>query len=77
MITATYSIAVVSQVAFDTDGDGTPGEAGEPQQGIWLLFDVDGNGDYDANTDMVIFLQGTAFTVTDWNADGSGADIFV
>ncbi|MYF59635.1 MAG: hypothetical protein F4222_11300 [Gammaproteobacteria bacterium] len=77
MITATYSIAVVSQVAFDTDGDGTAGEAGEPKQGIWLLFDVDGNGDYDANTDMVIFLQGTTFDVTDWNANGSGANIFV
>ncbi len=35
---------------------------GTTNDGIWLLFDIDGDGDFDAETDMVIFLQGsTAF----------------
>ena len=46
--TVKYSIAVVQQDVDDNAEDG-----------LWLLFDVDGNGDYDAGTDMVIFLAGT------------------
>ena len=73
-ITETYSIAVISQVANDGTAEGSQ----ELQQGIWLLFDVDGNGDYDAGSDMVIFLQGTAFEATNWDSTGGGgADIFV
>ncbi len=33
--------------------------AGAADDGIWLLFDIDGDGDFDAETDMVIFLQGS------------------
>ncbi|MYE98853.1 MAG: hypothetical protein F4234_01470 [Gammaproteobacteria bacterium] len=47
-VTDKYSIAVVAQTA---DNSGT--------QGLWLLFDVDGNGDFDADSDMVIFLAGS------------------
>ncbi|MCY4259117.1 MAG: hypothetical protein OXC91_02480, partial [Rhodobacteraceae bacterium] len=73
MITNKYSIAVISQVA----NDGTDEGAEVLSQGIWLLFDVDGNGDYDASTDMVIFLQGTGFAESDWNSGENGAGIFV
>ena len=48
MITMSYSIAVIQQT---TDNSGT--------QGLWLLFDVNGNGDFDADSDMVIFLEGS------------------
>ena len=72
-ITEKYSIAVVSQV----ENAGTEAGSEALQQGIWLLFDVNGNGDYDADADMVIFLQGTPYSETDWNATGSGADIFI
>ncbi len=72
MTTNSYTIAVISQ----TRNDGTADDAEELAQGIWLLFDVDGDGDFDASNDMVIFLQGTSFTSTDWDAGGSGAGIF-
>ena len=49
--TVKYSIAVVQQDFVD---DATRRTA------LWLLFDVDGNGDYDAGTDMVIFLAGNS-----------------
>ena len=71
-ITETYSIAVVSQEA----NAGTDAGSEELQQGIWLLFDVNGNGDYDAGADMVIFLQGTPYSESEWDATGSGAGIF-
>ncbi|MCY3566515.1 MAG: hypothetical protein OXH27_10085, partial [Gammaproteobacteria bacterium] len=35
--------------------DNTTGE-----EGLWLLVDVDADGDFDAETDMVIFLAGAA-----------------
>jgi len=54
-----YSIAVVAQSA--TNG---------LMQGLWLLFDVDGNGDFDADEDMVIFLAGTL------GADAIDGDMF-
>ncbi len=73
MITKSYSIAVISQAA----NAGTEEGSVALEQGIWLLFDVNGNGDYDASTDMVIFLQGTAFSPTDWDAGGAGAGIFI
>ena len=50
-----YSIAVVEQ--FQTDGS--------TRQGLWLLFDVDGNGDFDADEDMVIFLESTSLTAAE------------
>ena len=48
-ITTTYknSIAMISQT---TAGD----------QGTWLLFDIDGDGDFSLADDMVIFLSGAA-----------------
>ncbi len=52
-----YSIAVIAQTA---DNSGT--------QGLWLLFDVDGNGDFDADSDMVIFLAGST-AATDIDGD--------
>ena len=67
MTTNQYSIAVINQ----DDGNGALAE------GIWLLFDVDGNGDYDAGTDMVIFLQGTTFSASDWDSGANGAGIFI
>ena len=72
-VTNQYSIAVVSQEV----NDGSVAGSIVLNQGIWLLFDIDGNGDYDAGTDMVIFLQGTSFTNADWDSTGSGAGIFV
>ena len=48
-VTTTYknSIAMINQT---TVGD----------QGTWLLFDIDGDGDFSLEDDMVIFLSGTA-----------------
>ena len=43
------SVAVIEQ-----DLDGTEGD------GLWVLFDVNADGDFDEDTDMVIFLAGTA-----------------
>ena len=34
--------------------------------GLWLLVDVDADGNFDANTDMVIFLNGL-ITARDFN----------
>ena len=73
MITKSYSIAVISQEA----NAGTEEGSVALEQGIWLLFDVNGNGDYDADTDMVIFLEGTAFSAAEWDAGGAGAGIFI
>ncbi len=49
--TAKYSIAVVRQDmgTLNTAEDG---------DGLWVLFDVDKDGDFDEDTDMVIFLAG-------------------
>jgi len=69
MATTKYSIAVINQ------NDGT--DEGTMAEGIWLLFDIDGNGDYDASTDMVIFLEGTPFSEEAWNSGGNGAGIFI
>ena len=41
------SIAVINQTTTD-------------DQGTWLLFDIDADGNFDADTDMVIFLSGAA-----------------
>ncbi len=50
-----YSIALISQDLDGTDNDG-----------LWVLFDVDGDGDFEQANDMVIFLQGaTGFLGTD------------
>ncbi len=53
--TTTYknSIAVISQTGTNSkdEADGA---------GTWLLFDIDADGNFDADTDMVIFLAGTA-----------------
>lgn len=38
---------------------------------------VDGDGDFDASTDMVVFLQGDTFSATDWEGSGNGVGIFV
>ena len=69
MVTTKYSIAVINQ------NDGT--DERTMAEGIWLLFDIDGNGDYDAGTDMVIFLEGTSFSEDAWNSGGNGAGIFI
>ena len=61
--TAEYSMAVVEQ----DSGIRNTVDAGD---GTWVLFDVDGDGDFDAGTDMVIFLAGVL------SADGSG-DSFI
>ena len=47
--TVEYSVAIVEQ---DNDDD--------ENNGLWLLFDVDGDGDFNAAKDMVIFLAGAA-----------------
>ena len=47
------SIAVIEQ---EMGSDGAEDEG----DGIWLLFDIDGDGDFDAETDMVIFIAGDA-----------------
>jgi len=55
--TRTYknSIAVISQT-------GTNSKDEHEGQGTWLLFDIDADGNFDAETDMVIFLAGAAST---------------
>ena len=45
--TAEYTIAQIAQDLDGTDNDG-----------IWLLFDLDGDGDFNADNDLVIFLAG-------------------
>ena len=54
--TTTYknSIAMISQTATNSEDES------ENEQGTWLLFDIDADGNFDADTDMVIFLAGTA-----------------
>ncbi len=49
-----YSIAVISQTTAN-------------KEGLWVLFDVDGDGDFEQANDMVIFLAGasTTFAGTD------------
>jgi len=47
-----YSMAVIQQ---DSGQDGTVDDG----DGLWLLFDFDGDGDFDHKEDMVIFLAGT------------------
>ncbi|MDE0479460.1 MAG: hypothetical protein OXI13_07525, partial [Gammaproteobacteria bacterium] len=49
--TVKYSIAVVEQ-------DMGTADTVDSGDGLWVLFDVDGDGDFDADTDMVIFLAG-------------------
>ena len=49
-VTNNYSVAVVKQDVAE--------DHATLKDGLWLLFDVDGDGDFDADTDMVIFLQG-------------------
>ena len=49
--TVKYSIAVVEQ-------DMGTADTVNSSDGLWVLFDVDGDGDFDADTDMVIFLAG-------------------
>ena len=46
------SIAVINQTATNSD------DQTDDAQGSWLLFDIDGDGNFDADTDMVIFLAG-------------------
>ena len=67
--TRTYknSIAVINQTATNS-ADETGG------QGSWLLFDIDGDGNFDADTDMVIFLSGT-ITDTSTVLFNAGTDI--
>ena len=65
MITSKYSIALVNQTA---DNNGT--------QGLWLLFDVNGDGDFDADDDMVIFLEG-AITADEFNTANTANAIFI
>ena len=72
--TAKYSIAVVIQAA--NDGTGNSGADDELDAGAWLLFDVNGDGDFNADDDMVIFLQGT-YAATAWDSTGDGAGIFI
>ena len=53
--TVKNSVALIEQdVGADDDATG----AGEEGDGIWLLVDVDADGNFDASTDMVIFLAG-------------------
>ncbi len=49
--TVKNSIAMINQTATNSS-DETSGE------GTWLLFDIDADGNFDADTDMVIFLVG-------------------
>ena len=62
------SIAVINQTGTNSD-DQTDDTAGS-----WLLFDIDGDGNFDADTDMVIFLAG-AITDTNTVLFGAGTDI--
>ena len=50
-VTDKFSIAVIAQT-----------DANDGMAGLWLLFDVDGDGDFDADNDMVIFLAGLTGT---------------
>ena len=53
--TVKNSIALIAQ---DSDqGDDAIGTA-DTGDGLWLLVDIDGDGDFDAATDMVIFISG-------------------
>ena len=66
MVTNKYSIALVDQ----TDTVGT-------QVGLWLLFDVNGDGDFDADDDMVIFLEGASITAAAFNTANDSSAIFI
>ena len=59
-VTVKNSLAVIAE---DADADGAV-DAGD---GLWLLVDVDADGNFDADTDMVIFLDGVLGT-TGFNA---------
>ena len=50
--TVKNSIAVINQTATNSEDETTQGA------GQWLLFDIDKDGNFDADTDMVIFLAG-------------------
>ena len=58
-VTVKNSIAIIEQDSANND-------TADSGDGLWLLVDVDGDGNFDAATDMVIFLAGadTSFTPT-------------
>ena len=53
--TVKNSVALIAQ---DSDQGDNEIETAETGDGIWLLVDVDADGNFDADTDMVIFLSG-------------------
>ncbi len=55
-------MAVVVDTYWMDDGNEVR-DAAEEMQRTWVLFDIDGDGDFDAGTDMVIQLAGTAVAV--------------
>lgn len=63
--TVKNSIALIAQ---DSDQGANVIGTAEEGDGLWLLVDVDGDGNFDAATDMVIFLNGVVtdagFTAT-------------
>ena len=50
------SIAVINQTATNSEDESMTQEMGR-----WLLFDIDADGHFDEDTDMVIFLAGNPF----------------
>ena len=58
--TRTYknSIAMINQTATNSKDEASGA-------GTWLLFDIDADGNFDADTDMVIFLTGTVTGTTE------------
>ncbi len=60
--TAKHSIATVAEVyqANDDNGDGMIDNDDTADNRIWVLIDVDGDGDFDAGTDMAIAIAGTS-----------------
>ncbi len=61
----THSVITVQQTNFTTDSDdnGT-NDADAAVTRTWVLIDVDGDGNFDAGTDMVIELMGTDNAIT-------------
>lgn len=58
------TVTVKNSIALIAQDTGTVGTA-ESGDGLWLLVDVDADGNFDAATDMVIFLNGVVGSTTD------------
>ena len=52
-----HSVAVVDATHFTTDGNDDGTNDSDPVTTSWAFIDVDGDGDFDAATDMVIKLN--------------------